>query len=60
MSVWRRIVIAMSRFGLALVTMNQAFCGSGDIVYHPDHDAGVCDAGGGGAGGTGGSGGGCP
>ncbi len=58
MSVWRRIVIAVGRFSVALVTLHQGSCGSGDIVHHPPpRDAGTCD-GSGGAGGAGGSGGG--
>jgi hypothetical protein len=60
MSAWRSIVVLVGLSSAALFVVAATSCWSGDLVYHPDHDAGACDPGDGGAGGAGGSGGGCP
>ncbi len=60
MSTWRSIVIMAGMISAALAVVPATSCGTYDLVYHPDKDAGVCEEKDGGAGGTGGSGGGCP
>ena len=52
MSTWRSIVVMAGLISVALAVVAATSCGTHDLVYHPDKDAGGCGEGDGGAGGA--------